>query len=221
MALDVRRIVSGHPYFAALPKRQRASAVSSARTHRFKAGEHVWNIGQRVDSYCLVAEGLLTTSLELESGKSAILEIFRPGEVCGCLIQLLSGVAVCDLRAVTDAALVCIPAKAIHAGGPERHGWYGAMARGLAFRFHRLFKLRALSGVTSGRRLPSILFWLDAAKGGSIPMTQRALAMIAGLSEETVCRALAPLKRKGVIRISRGRVAIVDRDALKRHCEDI
>lgn len=220
MLADIPGTVSRHPYFAALPARVRAEAARTARLHRFKAGQYVWHSGERVERYCLLVDGLLKTSVPLPDGKNAILEIFKPGDLCGCLVQLLSGKAVCNLRAITDSSVICIPARVIDNNDPHNAGWYAAVARGLARRFQELINLRVISSLKSRRRIPALLLWLDRRTGGDIPLTQGALAMIAGVTEETVCRSLAPLKLKGIIGLSRGKVAITDRDTLKRLCEE-
>lgn len=218
MLVDIADAVSRHPYFAALPARVRAEAARAAQPHRFEAGQYVWHFGERVERYCLLIDGLLKTSVPLPEGKNAILEIFKPGDVCGCLVQLLSGKAVSNLRAITDSSLICIPARVIDKNDPHNAGWFAAVARGLALRFQELFNLRVTSSLKSRRRIPALLLWLDRRTGGDIPLTQGALAMIAGVTEETVCRSLAPLKLKRVIGVARGRVAILDRNSLKRLC---
>jgi DNA-binding transcriptional regulator YhcF (GntR family) len=47
-------------------------------------------------------------------------------------------------------------------------------------------------------------------------MTRAILAIVAGLSTETVSRSLAPLHRRGIIVLRRGFVDIVDAERLRR-----
>ena len=46
------------------------------------------------------------------------------------------------------------------------------------------------------------------------------IASLLGLSEETVCRQMAKLKRKGVIHAPRGRIEILDWDELRTVAEE-
>ncbi len=54
----------------------------------------------------------------------------------------------------------------------------------------------------------------------SLPFSRMEIASLLGLSEETVCRQMARLKRNGVIYAPRGRIEVLDWDRLRVVAED-
>lgn len=210
MDIDIKSVLSSQPVFADLSEKQLRRAASGAHVRHFKAGDYLWRAGDPVKSLCVVAKGLLQTGVVMRSGKSSIIEFFKPGDICGCLAYLRKRDALCDLRAVTDTIVICVPQQGLSFS-------FEALCRNIAARFERQILLRSICGETSRRRIPALLLWLYEYTGSSIPVTQAILAAVIGLSEETVCRALAPLKRKGLISLSRGFVTILCPQALERY----
>lgn len=49
------------------------------------------------------------------------------------------------------------------------------------------------------------------------PVTQREIAEMVGTSREVAARALQQLEKEGLIKISRGRILLLDREGLARH----
>jgi CRP-like cAMP-binding protein len=65
-----------------------------------------------------------------------------------------------------------------------------------------------------------MLLSLDRLGGTQLVMTQEVIAGMLGVRREGVAVAAARLQRAGAIRYSRGRITVLDRDALeKRSCE--
>jgi CRP/FNR family transcriptional regulator len=214
MAINAKQIISAHPMFAGLSDNSLRGVVATARIHHFKAGDYLWHAGDPVKSLCLVATGLLQTNILMLSGKNSVIELFRPGDICGCLTYIQKRNALCDLRAVVDSTAVCIPCQKI-IFSPE------ALAQNIAERFERQIHLRTICAEPSPRKIPALLLWLHECTGSSIPLTQSIIAAIIGLSEETVCRALAPLKKNGLVCLSRGFIMIPRPQALEKYLADI
>lgn len=75
----------------------------------------------------------------------------------------------------------------------------------------------ALSNGTAsvGERLARwLLMAQDRMDGNEVPLTHEFLSLMLGVRRAGVTIALNQLHRKGVIRLSRGRIEIVDRDGL-------
>lgn len=65
-----------------------------------------------------------------------------------------------------------------------------------------------------------LLHCLDRIDGYHLDMTQEHIAQMLGVRREGVTAAAAKLQKEGVIRYSRGRIAVLRRDELERHsCE--
>ena len=67
--------------------------------------------------------------------------------------------------------------------------------------------------VRVARRLDELC---DLFDGASIPLTQDDLAGLAGTTRQTVNQVLVELRDAGVVELGRGRVDVVDREALRR-----
>jgi len=66
-----------------------------------------------------------------------------------------------------------------------------------------------------GERLARwLLMAQDRMDGNEVPLTHEFLSLMLGVRRAGVTIALNQLHRKGVIRLSRGRIEIVDRDGL-------
>jgi CRP/FNR family transcriptional regulator len=215
--LDVEKTILACPLFAALPREKVKRLVALSKTYRFKAGQYIWHTGDSPRHLCLVVAGLLKTTIVPVSGKTSIIELVKPGEICGCIAHLHGGAAFCDLKAVTDTEVVCVPAPKAFEFGADAPGWFRALAVNISRRFTRQIKLRLI--VTSGPRqkIPALLLWLSEKVGATISLTQAVIAMVAGINEATVCRALVPLKRRNLIKVSRGVIEILDCRALEAY----
>jgi len=61
----------------------------------------------------------------------------------------------------------------------------------------------------------------SCAKGGpELPISRSDIADYLGLTTETVCRALAELRQRRVIRVERSRIEILDQTGLERAGSD-
>jgi len=207
--------------FATLPAKKLDEAIAGARIRRFKAGESLWHAGDRITSLCVVAEGLLEAVIGLASGRSSIIELYKPGDIVGSLAYFRGKGALCDVRAVVDASVLYIARSSILERERGEPSWYEILSRSLANRLERQIQLRAICVEASRRKVPGILLWLHESTGNVVPLTQAVLATVAGLTEETVCRSLAPLKKHGLIVVSRGRIEIPAPKALEQYLETL
>lgn len=63
-----------------------------------------------------------------------------------------------------------------------------------------------------------LLLSLDRLSGQELTMTQSLISEMLGVRREGVTQAAGQLQREGLIRYARGRIEVVDRPALERHC---
>jgi len=218
--INITTVLLSHPLFATLSRDEVARLAARSRVHRFNAGQYLWHSGNSPKHLCLVVSGLLQTSVETRGGATSILELIKPGDVCGCLAHLHLGASLCDLRAVTDASVVLVPASEAFARGMGNPAWFRALAHNISLRFSRQISLRLIVTSNSRLKIPALLLWLGESIGATIPLTQAVIAMVAGINEATVCRALAPLKRRNLIQISRGVVKILSIRTLEDHLRE-
>lgn len=211
--------LSASPALRGLPRARLKRLAAGARVRRLRAGEMFQRQGERVRDVSFLVEGLVVASVDLPSGRTSAIEVFRAGDVAGCMCSLAEAPAPYDTRAVSAAVVILVPAERVFEaldGQPE-------LCRGLllnaAGRFGRLIRLRVLMSERSAVRVCGVLLWLGEQGGPRVPMTQATIAALAGLSLETVSRALAALKAKGWIDYTRGRIVILKPDLLRRRLE--
>jgi CRP-like cAMP-binding protein len=63
-----------------------------------------------------------------------------------------------------------------------------------------------------------VLLSLDRLPGNRLTMTQQLIANMLGVRREGVTEAAGKLQRLGIIRYSRGRISVIDRDRLEEMC---
>lgn len=186
----------------------------------FKQGDVIFLQGQTSTSLYALTDGLVKISSNSADGREQIVGLSAPG-------NLMLG-----LQSISEEnyAYTAIAATTVH-GCRINHGALLASAetRGdLAMRLidamnAQLAHTRALMEVmghkSAAAKIASfILLMTPKSQNGNgqfaLPFSRREIAALFGLSEETVCRLMADMKRTGAIYAPRGKVEIRDWDQL-------
>jgi CRP-like cAMP-binding protein len=215
---NIARSIRAHHLFKSFSGPQVLRLAERCAARRLPAGE-LFSVARKAPEFlCLIESGFAHMTMTAASGRSSSLEIYGPGDVIGCIGYMLNRVPPADLKAITDVSAVFIPIAEIERAASSDPQWYRALAQQFAQRLFQHAKLRPLYDEAAGSRVPGILlFFCEHFGGTSVPFKQSDLAMLACLTEETTCRALAALKRKGLVAVARGNISIRDVEALRRH----
>lgn len=195
--------------------------LAMARRRSFERDEIVFHHGDIADAVHLITKGRFARRVYSPTGQSAMLEVRGPGETFG-EIALVSSVA---RRAVTVSALE--PGETLSVGGDAFRELLGqhpelkdVLVALLAERLRRSDE-RALAsrflnaeGRVRWALLELIPVYADRA-GIVVPLTQEHLAELAGTARGTVNRVLREEQERGAVVLERGRVRILDPDALR------
>jgi CRP-like cAMP-binding protein len=141
--------------------------------------------------------------------------LLRPGDAFGYLACWLDEGCSATAWALTASEVVGVPVQAFCAFVAAQPAASDAVLRALSARLAALERLRALSTEPARARVRSVLRFLCEVTGPRIPMTRPMIATVAGLTTETVSRALAPLSRRRAIALRRGAVEVLDASALE------
>lgn len=76
-------------------------------------------------------------------------------------------------------------------------------------------RLKDIAGERVEQRVASILLMLSSKLGPSLPFTRQEIADMAGTTTETAIRVMSQFKERGIIRSTRGRTVILNRDKLR------
>jgi CRP/FNR family transcriptional regulator, cyclic AMP receptor protein len=203
---------------------ERQELLALTRRRRFARNEVIFHEGDPGDTLHLVAKGHIAVRVTTPLGDVATVRVLKAGDFFGELAIISPGP-----RNATTVALDSVETRAVH-----RDQFEALRARDPAI--DRVI-IEAL--VTEVRRLAVQLvdalyipvekrIWrrvvdlagIFAGSGDgaavSIPLTQEELAQVVGATRPTINRTLKEGEDAGVVRLARGRVEVLDRDALAR-----
>ena len=210
---------------AVLPDATRRDFLSRARRRRFRKGEVVFHEGDPGDALHLVDKGHLIVQRSTPLGDVATVRALGPGEVFGELAVLAPAPRVATVIAVDPAETLAVHRDVFN----ELRSSHSAVDRLL---IHALAdEVRRLSArLVEALYLPSdkrvFLRLLDMAKlfgkdngndAVAIPLTQEQVAHMAGTTRSTANRVLRAAENEGAVRMTRGRIEVLDLAALARH----
>jgi CRP-like cAMP-binding protein len=209
---------------AGLPETDREAVLAAARRRRFARNEVLFHEGDPGDSLHLIAKGHVAVRVTTPLGDVATLRVIGAGDHVGELAVIVPGP-----RNATVLALDAVETLALHR----------AAFADLRARHHDVDRLVLDSLVGEVRRLATQLVeamylpvtarvirrLLDLAAlyatgpgltgtGTTVPLTQDDLAGLAGTSRKTVNEVLGEAQDRGLIRIGRSRVEILDPEGL-------
>jgi CRP-like cAMP-binding protein len=213
------------PLLAGLPPEDVRRLLSIARRRRFHKGEVVFHRDDPADSLHLIARGRFAARVTTPVGDSVLLEVLGPGQAFGELALLQPG----ERRSATVSALEDAETRSVFrddfAQLQRSHpGLKDVLLRLLAAQLRRASdRIVEAHYVDADTRVRRRLIELAESYGTTdaaavVPLTQEDLAAMAGTSRATVNRVLREEEKQGAADLGRGRVTLLDVDALRRRC---
>jgi len=224
MDLEARcEVLKSSAYFRALPVERVKELATMLRVHKYKRGDVIFRKGDRSDGLCVVMSGSVRTVIGSSDGRQQVLKVFGQGRTFGDVSVFDDDVHPADAMAIVDSEIAVVPRAQLLdllRSNPEA-----------AIDVIRLFatRLRAYKQVVEDLALRSVVarvarLLVDRARGAEILVeesanlenayTQDDIATMVGSVREVVQRALKTLERAELIETRRGRVHVVDVDAL-------
>ena len=211
--------LSVNPWFGFLPLRERRAMLSAAAPLRLRAGEMLFRQGDAVPpgtgAFYGVVEGSFKISSLREDGKEAILAVLEAGNWFGEISLLDQLPRTHDATALGPAGVLVLPRAAFDAL-MTRHAFAKAICRLLAARTRSLYGMVEDATLRSTRaRVARRLVALargDATLARNarpvVPVSQEALAMMLGITRQTLSKELKALAACGAISLGYRRIAI-------------
>jgi len=209
------------PLIALLPERERKEVLRLGRRRRFARNEVVFHEGDPGDTLHVLTKGHVAVRITTPLGDVGMLRVLGPGQVFGEL-------AVVDIapRSATIVALDACETVALHRSHLDElrqahPGIDRLLLAAMVDEVRRLStQLLELMFVPVDKRLHRRLVDLARLFGTvapvTVPLTQEALAQLAGTTRPTTNRALRAAEAAGLVRVSRGRIEVLDIDGLAR-----
>jgi CRP-like cAMP-binding protein len=195
--------------------------AASASLHAFPEGASVFLEGERSPAAWVVSAGRVRILNFISAARTFQLESLGPGQLFGVCCRLGGGADryLCTAVAETDLRAVRVPDAAFFSAY-RRSGEVARAACEVCAGRLRAMRTQAAVGRTSvRRRVARVLLGLRETGGDEVKATRHALAMWVGAAPETVFRALAGMRRRGLVETGRGKILIRDAAGLAREGE--
>jgi CRP/FNR family transcriptional regulator len=214
-AVSVRELKALHSAFFAELANGDLEALGNAMFQRtYPAGQIVLLEGAASSVLYVVQAGRLKLFKTSPRGREQVLRLLRPGDMFNEIAVFDEGPNPASAQTIEDCTLYLLRRRDLLRFVAERPGVALAITRTFARRLREALALvedLAFRDVTS--RLAKIL--LEGQDGRAPRLTQELLAAMAGSRREVVGRALKSLSLDGAIRLERGRIHVLDRQALE------
>jgi CRP-like cAMP-binding protein len=216
-------MLKDNPYFASLPPGKARELVARLRERHYRAGDVIFNRGDRCEGLFIVLSGRVRTSITSVDGREQVLKVFGPGRTFADIPVFDDEPLPADAVAIADCTVAILSQTDLF-DLLKRHSE-------VSLNVIRLFaaRLRAYKLAVEDLSLRDVVgrvarLLRDHARGQptlvedsatlSLPYTQNELAAMVGSVREVVQRALKTLEHAGAIRMARGRIGITDVEAL-------
>jgi CRP/FNR family cyclic AMP-dependent transcriptional regulator len=206
-------------FLGALTAADREALLALGTRRRYRAGDSIVHEHDDPGGVLVVLEGQVATATLGAGGKDVILGVAGPGDLVGELAALRAMPRSASLIARTDVEALAVPAAAFR-------GFLGSAPQAAVVVMDTVIERlqvadaqrRELASLDVVARVATRLLELhDRFRTGTdVEVTHDELAAWAGASREAVTKALAVLRSIGCVATHRGRVTILDADALRR-----
>ena len=225
--LELLPALSANPWFGALPLAERKAVLAACEVHRLRPGEMLFRQGDRVPPgqgafYGLVSGRIKASSLR-EDGKEAILVVLEAGNWFGEISLIDQQPRTHDATALGEVEVLALPRRAFDAL-MKRPAFALAVCRMLAARVRSLYgmvedaTLRSTRARVARRQL--LLARGDAPQAPAarpvVPVSQESLAMMLGITRQTLSKELKALVSEGAVVLGYGRIEIASSTTLER-----
>ncbi len=206
-------------YFTGLEQAELDAVRHLFSEHHYARGTHFLSEGDRSDSLYFIVSGLVKVYKTSAGGREQVLHIAPPGDSLNDVSLFDGGPIAAGMVSLTPVVLYSITRTDLMKVLAEKPAVTMNVIRALAARIRRDSNLlEDLSSSQVQARLAKLFLGRFGGEEftAGINLTQKDLAGLVGASREMVNRSLRVLEEQGGIRLSRRKVIVLDRDALRR-----
>jgi CRP-like cAMP-binding protein len=189
--------------------------ASAASMIHYSKGQLMLREEEVPEALHIIAGGLVRIYKLSPSGREFTIDVLSKGEIFGGM-SLISGFAYSSgAQAMEEVDTVAIPKEPFLAFTSRNPEITSRITRLENVRKGTLFtKLIELVTDKAEQRVSKVLSELITKYGSTLSLTHKDIAEMSGTTSETVTRIMTTLKNRGAIRLSRGKVQIIDKDKL-------
>ena len=188
---------------------------------RFDKGDVMFAQGQSSDSLFSLSTGIVKISFHTQEGREQIVGLSTPGKLLVGLQSINDDYYEYSAVAETETYACKIRHRALLRTAQKR----GEVAMRLvdalnAQLAHSRSLMKVMGHKCAASKIASFIqLVIPSSEHGhkrfTLPFSRREMANLLGLSEETVCRKMADMKRRGILYAPRGKIEILDWDQLQ------
>jgi CRP/FNR family transcriptional regulator, anaerobic regulatory protein len=207
---DLHRV---YPVLRRVPPHLSERIAAGARPLKVPAGRVLFDVGSSCEAFPLLTAGAVRVFTYARDGREILLYRLRPGGSCILTACCLLGDATYSACGVADGAVAGAAIgrplfkQLVDESEPFRTFIFKLFAE-------RVTTLMGLVEQVAFHKLDRRLAALLLAKGDRIEETHQMLADQVGTVREVVSRILKHFEQKGILRLGRGKIMIIDRQAL-------
>jgi len=222
--MDRRDILMALPVFAGLSERDWEKVTDLFTERQYQKDDYIFLEGEAPEALYAIKTGKVKVLRHSTDGKDVVLRVASPGQLLGTVGVFDGGGYPGTAQAVEDCSLLVIarndcltlvtrfPVFALSVIADM-----GVRLRSSAEQIHSLAVERV------EQRIARILLKLGTSAGSDLPegrviempLTRQDVADMTGTTVETAIRVMSKFRRNNLIRTRRGKVVLVDLDALQ------
>jgi CRP-like cAMP-binding protein len=232
---NLMQVLLCDPWFAALPASDRKAMVAACEQLRLRPGEMLFRQGDLPTGFYALVSGTVKMSTLSEDGKEAILIILDVGTWFGEISLIDNLPRTHDATAIDHVELLLLP-PASFALLMQRLSFATAIAGMLARRIRLLYgivedgslrsvrarvarRLLLLASVSKQPQTGQTVTALKQEASAVVPVTQEALAMMLGMTRQTLSKELQFFSHQGLVRLAYGKIEIGSASMLAAYCD--
>jgi CRP-like cAMP-binding protein len=211
------------PILDALDADDRQDLLTLARRRRFAKGEVLFHEGDPGDSLHILVRGHVAACITTPLGDTAMVRLLRPGEFFGELATIAEAPRVATIVALDPVETLTVARARLDELRARRPAVDNVIMHALAAEVRRLAAaLTEALYVPADKRVvrrvvdAATVFGAPGEPAGLVPLTQEEIAQLAGVTRSTANRVLRRAEGRGLVKIGRGRVEILDHAGLER-----
>ena len=211
------------PLFSGLEAADLREMLASCQSTRVATGTQIFSPDDKADRFYVILAGRVKIYQLSPKGDEQILHLYGPGNTFGEAAMWATTNYPAHAETLARTTLLAVTRAALHELAARKPDMALAMLAGMSRKlqeFTLLIEQLSLKEVPA--RLAGVLLsLLREARGETVRLqqTKRELASQIGTTAETLSRALAKLKKSGLIEVRASEITILDRKALAELAE--
>ncbi len=219
-ASTIVKALSESPYFQGLPNDILSRLSEIALPKKLAKGEHLFLEGERAVGFYLIIDGMMKLYKLSPKGKESVIHIFGPGEIFAEITLAGQETYPVNAQALTETQLALFPKRDLLSFVKDNPELGLRLIGLLCIRLKNLLKtIENLTLKEAGERLLSYLWELSESGKKStieIPIPKSQLALLLGITPETLSRLLQKYKEEGILTKEHKKLVLLNLEALER-----